>query len=38
MKKNPGRKERRRLVKANRTQYSAKKAAINERKLMRGAK
>lgn len=34
MKKNPGRRDRRRLAKANRTAYSAKKAAINERKLL----
>ena len=38
MKKNPGRKERRALVKRNRTMLSDKKQAMNERKMLRLAK
>ena len=38
MKKNPGRKERRNLVKRNRTMKSDKKQAINERKMLRLSK
>lgn len=34
MKKNPGRRDRRRLAKVNRTSDSAKRSAINERKLL----
>lgn len=34
MKKNPGRRERRNLAKKNRTRWSAKLAAINERKML----
>lgn len=34
MKKNPGRRDRRRLTKTNRTAYSAKRSAINERKML----
>lgn len=34
MKKNPGRRERRHLAKTNRTAFSSKKAAMNERKLL----
>ena len=35
MKKSPGRRERRNLAKKNRTRWSAKLQAMNERKLLR---
>ena len=38
MKKNPGRRERRALHKRARTRWSQKKAAANERKLLRLSK
>lgn len=38
MKKNPGRRDRRRLAKATRTRFSQKLSAINERKLLRLSK
>ena len=34
MKKNPGRKDRRRLQQHNRTEMSEKKSAVNERSMM----
>lgn len=34
MRKNPGRKDRRRTHRINRTQYSEKKSAINERYML----
>lgn len=34
MKKNPGRRERRNLAKKNRTRWSAKLQAMNERKML----
>lgn len=34
MKKNPGRRERRSLAKKNRTRWSAKLQAMNERKML----
>ena len=38
MKKNPGRREARRIARKNRTSLRAKKAAINERKMLRLSK
>lgn len=34
MKKNPGRKDRRSIVRRNRTKLSGKKQAVNERKML----